>query len=133
VCPCIATFPHLNKWNKDHKADGLEIVGVTTYYENLGFDKAAKKLSKLDTPMTADEEHTMLADFASAYQLKHQLMTLPKADYRKVGESYAVRGIPQAVLVDRKGNVRMVRVGSGKANADALEEMIGTLLKEKAE
>jgi hypothetical protein len=41
-----------------------------------------------------------------------------------------VRGIPTAVLIDRKGNVRMVRVGSGEPNAKALEAEMKKLLAE---
>src|SRR5438067_2346421 len=37
--PCIATFPHLREWNKEYKDKGLEILGVTSYYEKFGFDK----------------------------------------------------------------------------------------------
>src|ERR1700756_3386877 len=31
--PCKATFPHLREWDSNLKKDGLEILGVTTYYE----------------------------------------------------------------------------------------------------
>jgi hypothetical protein len=41
-----------------------------------------------------------------------------------------VTGIPQAVLIDRQGVIRMIRVGSGEKNAHDLEAMIETLLKE---
>src|SRR5262245_45588908 len=37
--PCIQTFPHLISMCSDHKKEGLEILGVTTYFEVLGFDK----------------------------------------------------------------------------------------------
>ncbi len=31
--PCIKTFPHLREWHKDFQKEGLEILGVTTYYQ----------------------------------------------------------------------------------------------------
>jgi len=43
---------------------------------------------------------------------------------------YGVTGIPHAVLIDKKGMVRMIKVGSGPANAEALHKMIETLLAE---
>jgi len=43
---------------------------------------------------------------------------------------YGVTGIPHAVLIDKQGRVRMIKVGSGQANADALHQMIETLLAE---
>jgi hypothetical protein len=48
-----------------------------------------------------------------------------------VSGDYNVEGIPTAVLIDRKGNVRIVKVGSGEENAKALEGMIKELLDEK--
>jgi hypothetical protein len=41
-----------------------------------------------------------------------------------------VTGIPQAVVIDKKGVVRLVRVGSGEANAKDLHDMIEKLLAE---
>jgi len=129
--PCIATFPHLRDWSKEFQKDGLEILGVTTYYEVFGFDGAAGKLKRLDKKLDADEEHAVIKDFAAHYKLTHQLMATSKDGWKKAGDDYRVRGIPTAVLVDRQGNVRMVRVGSGPDNATALEEEIRKLLKEK--
>src|SRR5712675_1594573 len=37
--PCVATFPHLREWHQEYKDKGLEIVGLTRYYEKYGFDK----------------------------------------------------------------------------------------------
>src|SRR4051794_37387275 len=36
--PCRAAFPHLNTWYKEFRDEGLEVVGVTTYYQSIGFD-----------------------------------------------------------------------------------------------
>jgi hypothetical protein len=58
-------------------------------------------------------------------------MTLPKDEMRKVQNDYGVTGIPQAVLIDRKGDVRLVKVGSGEENAKALDELLKKLLAEK--
>ena len=129
--PCIATFPHLREWNKEFKDKGLEIVGVTSYYEVIGFDKEAGKPKRLEDKMTKDQEHDMLKDFAAHHKLDHRLMTLGKDEIKKVYTDYKVRGIPEAVLIDRKGNIRMVKVGSGDKNAKALEEMIKELIAEK--
>jgi thiol-disulfide isomerase/thioredoxin len=139
--PCIQTFPHLREWDKQFKKDGLEILGVTTYYEVLGFDKekgTLKKVGKfnaeekkLEGGLKPAEEHDMLKDFAAYHKLTHRIMTVTKDNNTKAGKDYLVRGIPQAVLIDRKGNVRMVRVGSGPLNAVLLEEEIKMLLAEK--
>jgi len=130
--PCIATFPHLRDWHKEYNKKGLEIVGVTTYYERFNFDAATGKLARAQNPLKANEEQDMLKSFTGHHKLEHQIMAISKGDWTSVVSSeYKVRGIPTAVLIDRKGNVRMVRVGSGKANADDLEAMIKKLLDEK--
>jgi thiol-disulfide isomerase/thioredoxin len=130
--PCIATFPHLREWNEEFRDKGLEILGVTTYYERYGFDVAAGKLKKAEANLSKDQEHEVLKDFAAHHKLGHRLMTLSKDGWKQAGADYKVKGIPTAVLIDRKGVVRMVKVGSGPANAEALGKMIKELLAEKS-
>ena len=129
--PCVATFPHLRDWHTEYKDKGLEILGVTSYYERYTFDKTAGKLGRADEKLTKDQEHEMLKDFAAHHKLQHRLMTLGKDERTKVYGDYKVKGIPTAVVVDRKGNVRLVKVGSGEKNANDIEEMIKKLLDEK--
>ncbi len=129
--PCVATFPHLKEWQKEYGKKGLEIVGVTSYYKSLGFNKDEGKLTRLKKPLSAEDEQGMLKDFAAYHKLQHRLMMIPQKDIKKIYQDYKVTGIPEMVLIDRKGNVRMVRVGSGKANADALDAEIKKLLAEK--
>lgn len=129
--PCIQTFPHLREWTNEFKKDGFEVLGVTTYYEYLGFDKENGKLKKLDTPMTAEEEHGMLKEFAGYHKLTHRLLAVDKGNWITAGKDYRVQGIPEAVLIDRTGIVRMVRVGSGPANAEELHNEIKKLVAEK--
>jgi thiol-disulfide isomerase/thioredoxin len=129
--PCVASFPHLIEWNKDLKDKGLEIVGVTSYYERYGFDKKEGKLTQPDDKLTKDQEHEMLKDFAAHHKLEHRLMTLSKDDQKKVYADYKVKGIPTVVLIDRKGDVRMVKVGNTPENTKAIDEMIKKLIEEK--
>jgi thiol-disulfide isomerase/thioredoxin len=129
--PCIATFPHLREWSKEYEKDGLVILGVTTYYEQLGFDKDKGKLTQLNDKLTAAEERDMVKDFAAYHKLTHSLLLCPSKDYQRAGKDYAVQGIPTAAVIDRKGIIRMIRVGSGQANADALHGEIKKLLAEK--
>ena len=141
--PCVATFPHLRDWNKEYHDKGLEILGVTTYYERFGFDKEKGKLTqaklekdentgkaKLVGGLNDKEERSMLKDFTAHHKREHRIMVLSKEGWTEAGTEYKVRGIPTAVLIDRKGKVRMVKVGSGEANANALEKEIKKLLAE---
>ncbi len=129
--PCVATFPHLRDWNKEFKDKGLEIVGVTSYYERFKFDKDAGKLQRSTDKLSKDQEQSMLKDFVAHHKLDYLIMPLSRDDWKKLSDEYKVEGIPQAVLIDRKGIVRMVKVGSGEENAKALEAEIKKLIAEK--
>lgn len=121
--PCRAVFPQLTSLHKKYHGKGLEIVGLTRYYERFDFKNG--KLAKLDSKLDRKQEQAMLQSFVSHYKLPYRIQTVSPADFAR----YHVRGIPTAVLIDRKGKVRMVKVGAGKS-ATALEDMIKKLLAE---
>src|SRR5262249_27285500 len=125
--PCVATFPHLKEWHTNFKDKGLVIVGLTSYYENVGFDKKTGKLTSLDEAMKPAEEQAVLKDFAAHHKLEHLLLVSPKEDMEKAQEAYGVRGIPQVTLIDRQGKVRFFKVGAGEDNAKAVEDEIKKL------
>lgn len=123
--PCIATFPHLKEWNEKYKDKGLVIVGLTRYY-NFTWDDEAARIKRSTSKLTAEEENEMLRKFAEHHSLHHRF-ALQKDD-SDLAEYYAVSGIPHVVLIDQEGKVRLVRVGSGPANAKAIGDMIEKLL-----
>jgi thiol-disulfide isomerase/thioredoxin len=128
--PCIATFPHLREWNKEYSKDGLVILGATTYYD-FTWDSDNNKLVSSKTKVPAADEQAMLKSFAAEHKLQHELLVLSKDAWSKASKDYSVSGIPTVVLIDRRGDVRMIRVGSGEGNAEALEGEIKKLLAEK--
>jgi thiol-disulfide isomerase/thioredoxin len=126
--PCIATFPHLREWNEKYSDKGLVIVGVTRHYK-YGWNDEAKKIQKIDDIKPADEQAAMVK-FAEHHQLKHRFVVTPAES--EFWKHYGVTGIPHVVLIDRDGKVRLIRVGSGEANAKALHEMIEKLIETPA-
>ena len=100
--PCRAMFPHLNELNTKYKDKGLEVVGVT-YYQGRTFTKegrmGAEKVAK-------EDEHGLLKEFATGQKLGYRLMTVPGDEWNRVKQDYGIRGIPEAVVIDRKGKVR---------------------------
>ena len=54
---------------------------------------------------------------------------LPGKDPNDV--NYKVGGIPQIMLIDKKGNIRLIMVGYDDANEAKLAAIIESLLKEK--
>ena len=127
--PCVASFPHLKEWNAEYKDKGLEIIGVTTYFEQVGFEKG--KLVKAKEKMTTGQEQDMLKDFSAHHKLPYRLMALPKDEAKEFFKEYKVAGIPQVVLIDRKGIVRFVKVGAGEDAAKAIGGKIKELIAEK--
>lgn len=122
--PCIATFPHLIEWQEKYGDQGLKIIGVTKYY-NYEWDEETGRAKRGGEVAPADEL-AMLERFRESYKLDHGFVVTPTdSDY---SSKFQVSGIPQAVLVDKEGKIRMIRVGSGEANAKALEAEIEALL-----
>ena len=84
-----------------------------------------------DKKLSRAEEQNMLKDFAAHYKLDYLLMTVSNDDHKKIDEEYMVQGIPEMVLIDRKGVVRMVKLGNSEENTKALKEKVEELVKEK--
>ena len=129
--PCLATFPNLRDWHKEYKDQGLEVVGVTTYFRKVAFDKKAGKLEEAQQDLTKQQEQEMLKDFAAHHKLEYRLLVLSEKEMDKVSDEYKVESIPQAVLIDRQGVVRMIKVGAEKQNEEELAKTIKQLIAEK--
>lgn len=117
--PCIATFPHLREWNDKYADKGLVIIGVTRHYQ-YGWD-AETKQPRREEELSESAENAATLEFLKHHELKHRIAVMPDND---LSAKYLVSGIPQAVLIDRDGAIRLIRVGSGEANAAQLEAMI---------
>jgi thiol-disulfide isomerase/thioredoxin len=125
--PCIATFPHLREWQAEFGDQGFQVVGVTRRYGYRWDEDAGRAVSSQEDVSEADEL-AMLEKFMSSHELLHPTIVTPEGS--KMQQEYAVTGIPHAVLIDKKGTIRMIKVGSGQENADALHAKIAELLAE---
>jgi thiol-disulfide isomerase/thioredoxin len=131
--PCIMTFPHLNEWREKYGDQGFVIVGATKYYNDEWDDEAkrSKRINKEERVLTPEEEQAAMVKFAEYHKLKH-VFAIQKED-SKMDDFYKVTGIPQAVLIDKEGKVKLIRVGSGDDNAHDLEAGIRECLGLPAE
>jgi thiol-disulfide isomerase/thioredoxin len=124
--PCIMTFPHLREWQEKYSNKGLVIIGVTNQY-SFGWDEQGMRPVR-EEGLTLDEEKAACEKFLAHHKLTHRIAYLPRAsDFAK---KYGVQGIPQAVLIDRKGRIRLIKVGSGEKNAKEIEATLEKLLGE---
>lgn len=126
--PCIATFPHLRHWQEDYASEGLQVIGVTRQY-GYTWDDENSRAGKAEGEVAVADELAMLEKFMDHHELKHPTLVTPEKS--SMQSDFAVSGIPHAVLIDRKGVIRMIKVGSGEKNANDLEAMIKQLLAEE--
>jgi thiol-disulfide isomerase/thioredoxin len=127
--PCIRAFPHLREWHEKHADKGLVVIGPTQYY-NFAWDDAAGRATRSPTPVSPEQEQEMLKRFAKEHDLKYRFAVMGKES--KFSEHYGVTGIPQMVVIDRQGKVRLIRVGVSPENAQAVSEMIEKCIAEGA-
>lgn len=123
--PCKVLFPQLRTLHETYGKDGLEVVGLTLYYQTHVFKGG--KVVRVKKPISADEEHKMLEDFTSHHKMPYRVQTVSSADLAK----YKVAAIPVAFLLDRKGTIRHVRIGATPEGLKELEAKIKELLAEK--
>ncbi|MCE9607664.1 MAG: TlpA family protein disulfide reductase [Planctomycetia bacterium] len=126
--PCLATFPHLREWHDKYADKGLVIIGSTTRY-GYDWNPETHRIKRVENLPPAEED-VATAAFAKWHELKHRIAVMPDRD---LSTKYAVSGIPQAVLIDRQGIVRLIFVGSNEESAKLLEKGIRDALGLKDE
>ncbi len=121
----------LQNWRKEFQDKGLEVVAVTLYPSEFGhplrFNPETDKVTKVKDSTAANDRKQVRA-FATAHGLPFPLLMLPEAEAHRVLKVYGVASQPQFVVIDRKGVVRLIRVGTKPPALNAVEEEIKTLL-----
>lgn len=116
--PCRVTFPRLEKWNESYKNKGLVIVGMTDFYG----DAEGKEL-------TPAQELDYLRNFKKRFRMSYGFAIADSGDNDR---NYGISGIPTTFLLDRRGVVRFISIGSSDLEAAALGRMIKRLIDEPA-
>ncbi len=115
--PCLAAFPSLVEWHNELENKGLVIIGVTRYYGQAEGYKADEK-AELAFLKKFKTQYGLPYSFAVAKDQTNQIM-------------YGAKGIPTAVLIDRKGKVRYIEIGSSQSREKEILEQIEILLAEE--
>jgi thiol-disulfide isomerase/thioredoxin len=126
--PCISTFPRLRQWYDQYPEDKFVIIGLTRYY-NYTWDDERARAKRSQEKITEEAEHEMLVSFAEHHKLQHRF-ALQKGT--ALSDFYGVTVIPQVVVIDQSGKIRLIRVGSEEANAQAIDDVLKTLLVDGA-
>jgi thiol-disulfide isomerase/thioredoxin len=127
--PCIAMFPHLCELQEKYGKQGLVVIGATSHY-GYDWDAKQKHIVRPEKPLEPAQEDAATTAFIKHYKLNYRIAVLTDRDLQ---QKYVVSGIPHAVLIDKQGTIRLIRVGSSQENADALEAGIRQMLGLKAE
>jgi thiol-disulfide isomerase/thioredoxin len=114
--PCRYTFPRLQRWHESYKDKGLVILGLTNYFGNIDGRRA-----------TPTEELAYLRTFKKQQRLPYGFVV---ADSSVNDRNYGVFSIPMSFLIDRRGNVRFIAMGSGEQEITALGKMIEKVMAE---
>jgi thiol-disulfide isomerase/thioredoxin len=124
--PCKIVFPHLTEWNEIFKKDGFETIGVTRFYYNPPNVEPKVKGEKITDADIERAEIEYLKVFKKRFNLNYDF-SVTRGDENQ--RNYGATNLPTAVLIDRKGVVRFIRIGTG--DEDELEKQIKKLLAEK--
>jgi thiol-disulfide isomerase/thioredoxin len=116
--PCRATLPRLEKAYRTYKDKGLVVIGLTNF-EGRAEGKSLTRLQELD----------YLRDFKKRFGLTYGFGVAEEArnDVR-----YGVSSIPTTFLLDRRGVVRFISIGSSDVEGAALNKMLKKLIEEPA-
>ncbi len=126
--PCVAGFPHLTEWQEKYGDEGLQVVGITRYFNFDWPEGAAGPSPSEDGEVPPAKEEAMLDKFTAEYDLKHPTALVSDPD--DFYDYYAVSVIPHMVLIGRDGKIRKVVGGITEARMKSIDEEIQKLLAE---
>lgn len=102
--PCRAEIPYLQSVYEQHRAEGLEIVGVSV--DARGQDAAIR-------------------DFAQEFRMTYPIWRDPD---ERVQSLYLALGVPSSYLIDRKGVLRWRRLGTIRESDTTLTRALAAAL-----
>ncbi|MBN2489390.1 MAG: TlpA family protein disulfide reductase [Planctomycetes bacterium] len=132
--PCRVVIPELVRLQEKQAADGLQVIGLTTFYGS-GWKMTSRKGDQLlgesaggrSNPLDKAAERELNEIFHKGVPLNYPIVFTERAVGR---DTFGVTGIPTVFLVDRQGKVRYHKVGSG--NEEELKTWVEKLLAEPA-
>jgi thiol-disulfide isomerase/thioredoxin len=116
--PCRATLPRFEKFHQQFKDKGLVIIGLTSFQGQIEGQQ-----------YTHAQELQYLRDFKKRFGVTYGFAI---ADDSRNDLTYAVSSIPTTFLIDRRGVVRFISIGSSDVEGAALQKMIKKLIDEPA-
>src|SRR5262245_43047950 len=129
--PCRKSYPAMLKFYEQFNKDGLEVMLATQLY---GYFEDSQEL-KPEAEMEANRKY-----YIERHKIPFKISVQARPDRTKDGagfsgadlneSKYFVGGIPQIVLLDKRGVVRQILIGWDPANESRVTQLIEKLLKE---
>lgn len=117
---CHAALPAIKQLYAEMRGRGFEVVALTTYYGHFAGDRARTR------DMPRDEEFARMPAM-----LEKQGVTWPMVYIdRATMDAYGVTGIPQIMLLDKRGQIRKIDLGFSEAKMARFRTEIESLLAE---
>jgi thiol-disulfide isomerase/thioredoxin len=117
--PCKRAFPAMKELYADLKDEGFVILGVTSLQGR--FSDGEIRESELEPERELDLTESLIERYGMTWPIAFSSETVFYPDY-------GVTGIPTFAIIDKKGVVRMIQVGSG--HEEAVRRIVGSLLSE---
>jgi len=121
--PCRASFPFLRELMERHGDKGLQVVGLTRLYGY--YEDEATRIE--DT--SPEQELELIEAFGGSHDLAWPVGVAAEGD--ALFATLGVAGIPNFILVDRKGVVRGTYLGETAPTKRRIEDMAVKLLQQK--
>ncbi len=127
IAPTPGVFAFNNSLQDKYGKQGLQVIGVTRHF-NIRWNFTDKVPQRSEQPVPAEEENDALELFLEKHKVTWP--TMIAGDLAQLQENYAVSVLPHSVLIDRKGNIRMIKVGFNSTIGAEIELTIKELLAE---
>lgn len=133
--PCRESYPGVNRLRAKYGPQGFRVAMATQLYGYFGAERDLAPAVEIAKDKTYFAEHELgdipvaIADKVNVKIVDGKVQYLPRQDPNYV--SYRVGGIPQIMLIDKKGKIRLIMVGYDDVNEPRLAKMIEDLLAEK--
>lgn len=118
--PCIASFPEMKKLYDANKDKGLALYGFTKYYGYYQTENTAKR------DMPKDTEFARMGDFMKEKNMDWPVVYGDTSNF----DAYGCTAIPYVVVIDKKGNVRKIKIGYDPKGFDEFTKFVEGLLAE---
>ena len=133
--PCKESYPGVNRLRAKYGPEGFRVALATQLYGYIGAKQNLSAADEIAEDKIYFAEHHLgdvpvaIADKVNVKVVNGKAEYLPAQDPNYL--SYRVGGIPQIMLIDKKGKIRLIMVGYDDVNEPRLAKMIEDLLKEK--